>query len=81
MLHKVCPHPWKEAGMQQVEIRVRGIIDPHWSEWLEGLEIFHEGENQTFIVGQVLDQAILYGILKKLRDLGLELLLVKVNGE
>ena len=67
--------------MQNVEIRVKGNIDPQWSEWLDGLEILHEGENQTILVGQIVDQATLYGILKKLRDLGLKLILVKVNGD
>jgi hypothetical protein len=67
--------------MQNVEIRVEGIIDLHWSEWLEGLEITHQGEDQTLLTGQVVDQASLYGILKKLRDLGLTLLLVKTNGD
>jgi hypothetical protein len=66
--------------MQNVEIRVKGKIDPHWSEWLDGLEIIHEGEDQTLLTGKVVDQATLYGILKKLRDLGLKLLLVKANG-
>ena len=67
--------------MQNVEIRVEGIIDQHWSEWLEGLEIIHEGADETLLSGQVVDQATLYGILKKLRDLGLKLQLVKVNGD
>jgi hypothetical protein len=67
--------------MQKVEIRVEGKIDEHWSEWLEGLEITHQGEDQTLLTGQVVDQASLYGILKKLRDLGLTLLLVKTNGD
>ena len=67
--------------MQNVEIRVEGIIDLHWSEWLDGLEITHQGENETRLSGQVVDQASLYGILKKLRDLGLTLLLVKTNGD
>ena len=67
--------------MQNVEIRVKGKIDPNWSEWLEGLEIIHESEEQTLLTGQIVDQATLYGILKKLRDLGLKLLLVKVNGD
>lgn len=66
--------------MQNVEIRVKGKIDLHWSEWLEGLEIIHEGEDETLLTGQIVDQATLYGILKKLRDLGLNLLLVKTNG-
>lgn len=67
--------------MQIVEIRVKGMIDSNWSEWLEGLEIIHEREEQTLLTGQVVDQATLYGILKKLRDLGLKLILVKVNGD
>ena len=70
-----------EVTMQNVEIRVKGKIDPHWSEWLDGFEIIHEGKDQTLIIGQVVEQATLYGILKKLRDLGLKLLLVKINGD
>ena len=70
-----------EVTMQNVEIRVKGKIDPHWSEWLDDLEIIHEGEDQTLLTGQVVDQSTLYGILKKLRDLGLKLLLVKINGD
>jgi len=65
--------------MQNIEIRVKGRIDPNWSEWLDGLEIIHEGEDKTLLTGQVVDQATLYGILKKLRNLGLNLLLVKTN--
>ena len=67
--------------MQNVEIRVEGLIDQHWSEWLGGLKITHQGEDETLLTGQVVDQATLYGILKKLRDLGLKLHLVKINGE
>jgi hypothetical protein len=59
----------------------KGKIDPHWSEWLDGFEIIHEGKDQTLIIGQVVEQATLYGILKKLRDLGLKLILVKVTGD
>ena len=64
--------------MQNVEIRVKGKIDPNWSEWLDGLEIIHDRGDQSLLTGQVIDQATLYGILKKLRDLGLKLSLVKV---
>jgi len=67
--------------MQNIEIRVKGTIDQHWSEWLEGLEISHEGEDESLLTGQVVDQATLYGILRKLRDLGLKLQLVKINGD
>jgi hypothetical protein len=47
----------------------------------ENLDILHEDDHQTLLKGKVVDQATLYGILKKLRDLGLKLLLVKINGD
>ena len=62
--------------MQQVEIRVRGQIDERWSEWLEGLTITHTTEGETVLSGSVIDQSALYGLIAKLRDLGLALLSV-----
>ena len=60
--------------MQQVQIRVKGQIDERWSEWLDGLTITHTEEGETVLSGEVLDQAALYGLIAKLRDLGLPLL-------
>jgi len=60
--------------MQQVQIRVKGQIDERWSEWLDGLTITHTEEGETLLSGEVLDQAALYGLIAKLRDLGLPLL-------
>jgi hypothetical protein len=62
--------------MRHVEIRVAGQIDEHWSDWLEGLTITHTGQDQTVLVGLVADQSALYGLLSKLRDLGLPLISV-----
>lgn len=59
--------------MQQVEIRVKAQIDQRWSEWLDGLEITHTPENETLLTGPIPDQAALYGLVAKLRDLGLPL--------
>jgi hypothetical protein len=60
--------------MRQVEIRVKGCIDERWSEWLDGLRIAHTGQDETVLSGEVVDQAALYGLIAKLRDLGLPLL-------
>lgn len=65
--------------MQNIEIKVKGLLDPKWSEWLENLEIINDDKDETLILGQINDQATLFGILKKLRDLGLKLISVKVN--
>jgi hypothetical protein len=59
--------------MQQVEIRVKGQIDERWSEWLDGLTIRHVEPDETVLTGPVEDQAALYGLIAKLRDLGLPL--------
>ena len=63
----------------RVEIRIRGQIDEHWSAWFEELQITHDREeDQTLLHGEIVDQAALYGLLAKLRDLGLALLSVSV---
>jgi len=62
--------------MQRVEIRVKGQIDEHWSDWFEGLEITHTDQDETILTGDVVDQSALYGLIAKLRDLGLPLISV-----
>ena len=65
-----------------VEIRVSGQIDEHWSSWFEDLEVNHDREqDETLLRGEIADQAALYGLLAKLRDLGLNLLSVHVDRE
>ena len=63
--------------MLHVEIAIKGKIDPNWSEWFEGLALRHIDQGETILSGTVVDQAELYGLLTKLRNLGLAL--VSVN--
>ena len=63
--------------MPQVEIRIEGHLDKGWVEWLEGLTIAHTTNGQTLLSGVVQDQAALYGLIAKLRDLGVKL--VSIN--
>ena len=67
--------------MLSVEIRVKGRIDENWKEWFEGLSITYTEDNETILLGEVTDQAALYGYIAKLRDLGLPLVLVKPSEE
>jgi hypothetical protein len=55
------------------QIIVKGILDEKWSDWFEGFQITHQGENETLLIGQVSDQSALHGLLAKIRDLGLSL--------
>jgi hypothetical protein len=59
--------------MQKIEVRIKGQISNQWSEWFGGLTISHSDPDETVLTGLVADQAALYGIISRLRDLGLEL--------
>jgi hypothetical protein len=59
--------------MQQIEIRIKGRINKQWSEWFGGLTISHSTPDETVLTGLVQDEAALYGIISRLRDLGLKL--------
>jgi hypothetical protein len=65
------------AEPARYELRVRGVLEPHWSAWFEGLQVTSDERGQTIIAGPVTDQAALHGLLAKVRDLGLELLSVR----
>ena len=48
------------------EIQVKGVLDAHWAEWFEGLELRAEG-GTTVISGLIPDQAALHGLLRRTR--------------
>jgi hypothetical protein len=59
------------------EIVVNGQLDTDWSGWLEDLTITHNDRGETMISGQFRDQAAFYGLLAKVRDMGLILISVR----
>ena len=59
--------------MQKIEIHFKGQINEKWSEWFGGLTISHSDPDETVLTGVVADQSALYGIISRLRDLGLQL--------
>lgn len=59
------------------QIRIEGHLDHQWTNWFQGLTITLEEDGDTLLTGPVLDQAALYGLLKKVRDIGTPL--VSVN--
>ncbi len=64
------------------EIVVKDHLDIDWSEWFDGLMIVHNDKDETMLSGQIRDQAALYGILARMRDLGLFLISVRyMTGE
>ena len=60
------------------QIRIKGHLVQKWTDWFEGLTITLGDNGDMLLTGQVIDQAALHGILKKIRDLGMPLLSVNV---
>ena len=58
------------------EIRLKGYLDTRWASRFEGLSLSHRSDGTTILAGPVVDQAALYGLLRKVRDLALPLVSV-----
>jgi hypothetical protein len=61
---------------RQYEIRLDGHLGPHWAVWFDGLTLVKEDGGTTAIRGEVVDEAALHGLLRKVRDTGLRLVSV-----
>jgi hypothetical protein len=59
------------------QIRIEGYLDPQWTGWFSGLTVTLKENGYTLLTGPVADQAALFGLLKKIRDLGMSL--VSIN--
>ena len=58
------------------QIRVKGHLDSHWSAWFDDMTITNQANGEAVLVGPLVDQAALHGLLIKIRDLGLPLLAI-----
>jgi len=57
-------------------IRVHGHLGPEWTDWFDGLSLTLEDNGDTLLTAQVADQAALFGLLRRVRDLGMTLVSV-----
>lgn len=58
------------------QIIVKGHLDFEWADWFEGMRIMLGNDGETILTCTVIDQAALYGLLRKIRDLGMPLISV-----
>ncbi len=58
----------------KIIIIVEGHLDCDWADWFDGLVITHLSNGTSQLHGTLPDQSALYGVLLKLRDLGISLL-------
>jgi hypothetical protein len=65
-----------QMANHQFQIRIKGHLDDHWSDWLGGLTFVRQPDGTTTLSGEIVDRAALYGVLNKLQDMGLTLISV-----
>ncbi len=58
------------------EIRLDGQLTTQWQVWFDNATCTPNADGTTTLVCPVIDQAALYGLLRKVRDLGLPLISV-----
>ena len=67
-------------GTTRYKLVVRGELSERFAPEFEGMDLRAEG-GRTVLVGEIIDQSHLYGILDRLGDFGLELVSVAALSE
>ena len=62
------------------EIKIKGHLDPRWADWFGDLKLTLLEGDVTMLHGPLPDQAALYGLLKRIRDLNMKLISVTSDG-
>ncbi len=69
-------HDVSDSWPASYEVRIEGVLDARWSDWFEGLELGRVGQ-ETILSGTLRDRSALYGVLDKVRDLGLSVITLR----
>jgi hypothetical protein len=62
--------------MYHTEIRVKGKINPNWSDWFGELQMRETGCDETILLGELPDMAAVYGVISRLGSLVIPLISV-----
>jgi len=65
-----------KAMKNKTQIIIKGHLDKKWEESFEGMKILYKNDN-TILIGIIIDEAKLHGFLNLIRDLNLRLISVK----
>jgi hypothetical protein len=77
----IGPNAARPVDKAWYEIRVRGHLDAHWGDWLEGLTIANNPDGTTTLSMVVGDQARLHGVLGRIGALGMTLISLNPIGD
>lgn len=57
-------------------VHLRGTLDGAWAAWFDNARVLPQPDDTTLLICQVADQAALFGLLRRVRDLGIPLISV-----
>lgn len=58
------------------KIRMKGHIDPGWTDYFDGLQLTRQADGTTLLTGPISDQPALLGLLNRINSLGVSILAV-----
>jgi hypothetical protein len=61
-------------------IRVKSHLSQPWADWFGGLIVQNLPNGEAVLFGDLPDYPALYGVVARMRDLGIEIASVEVNG-
>jgi len=69
----------------EYRIKINGHLDQRWERVFPGFSIIHQLQKEvgpiTLVIGEVHDQAALYGMITRLRNMGAELISVQPKND
>jgi hypothetical protein len=67
--------------MFQTEIRIKGKLNPSWSDWFEEMKVQTNLSGDTILLGNLVDKSAVYGVISRLSSLGFTLISVTCQEE
>lgn len=65
-------HP--ASAPNRYHLTLMGHLDVMWADWFSGCTITAQADGTTLVEVEVVDQAMLYGLIPRARNLGLTLI-------
>jgi hypothetical protein len=66
----------RKVIMFHTEIRIKGKLEPNWSDWFEEMKVQVNSSGDTILAGDLVDKSAVYGIISRLSSLGFTLVSV-----
>ena len=62
--------------MYRAEIRIKGTMNPDWSDWFQELRFRSAENDETILYGELPDMSAVYGVISRLGSLVIKLVSV-----